>query len=263
MIDFVEINKFGNLHNNDTIVFCKTDYILQDFNKLSDRTKPLIFISGNSDYPIDDDLIKRMPKCIVKWFAQNYIGKPNDIVEPIPLGIENSFAAHRSGHTDALFTAKANQQIELLSKSYTHEPTRFAYVNFRNWTNPRHRQLVKETCKLYDHFTMQSEVDFPTFISDILDHQCVVCAQGNELGDNLRVYETLYLNRIPITFNPYLQMHKYLPHILITDLAQLADWEWLEEQRCTAYERAVGNWEEMLTASYWISRIKEFEKAIK
>ena len=53
MIDFVEINKFGNLHNNDTIVFCKTDYILQDV-KLYFIKKNLIkyFHFGQVFFPV-------------------------------------------------------------------------------------------------------------------------------------------------------------------------------------------------------------------
>ena len=265
MKSIIQINRFAELHNDETIVFCKTDYILQDFNRLSYRTKPLIFISGNSDYPIDNDLIKRMPKCIVKWFAQNYIGELNDIVEPIPLGIENSFPAIREGH--GVGWEHAIEKLKFLSQYHNQSNiyNNFAYVNFHNWTNPHHRQLVKEKCRLYDHFTMQSDVDFPKFVSDILDHKCVVCAQGNGLGDNHRIYESLYLNRIPILFNKYMykSLHYKFPNIFIDRIEQLGDLKWLEEQQYTAYERADKNWQDLVTASYWISRIKKFEKAIK
>lgn len=266
MTDFLQVNKFAELHNGNTIIFCKTDYIAEEFNRLQERKKPLIFISGNSDYHINDTLAEHKPKCIVKWFAQNYVGQKRDDMETIPLGIENSFtpSVKYTGWRTAGFVDKAIQQIELFSKDYFQKPNKFAYVNFRNWTNPQHRRRVKDRCSLYSHFTMGEEVDFPQFVSDILDHECVVCAQGNDIGDNIRIYETLYLNRIPILFNMFMydSLHYNFPSIKITDYSQLEDLDWLKEQKETAHERAANNWREMLTASYWIRLIKTAEKEI-
>ena len=261
MKDFLQINKLAELHNNDTIIFCKTDYLPKQFEYLKNRQKPLVIISGNSDYSIHEKHLQYLPKCVVKWFCQNYIGPKKDIITTIPLGIENSFAPSKDhmGWSPALFADKAEQQINLLSKTYDIEPKKFAYVNFRNRTNPHHRQAVKLECSKHSHFTMGKEIDFSSFVSDILDHECVVCAQGNDIGDNIRIYETLYLNRIPILFNEFMHrsLHYNFPHIMITDMNQLGDLDWLQKQKKSAYERASSNWEEMLNSSYWLELIKK------
>ena len=33
--DFFQINKLSYLHNDTTIVFCKTDYLIKEFEKIS------------------------------------------------------------------------------------------------------------------------------------------------------------------------------------------------------------------------------------
>tara|TARA_R100000008_G_scaffold86624_1_gene80524 strand:- start:1028 stop:1831 length:804 start_codon:yes stop_codon:yes gene_type:complete len=266
MEDFLQVNKLAELHNGDTIIFCKTDNIHQDFDRLWRREKPVIFISGNSDYHVNDKLAENKPRCIVKWFCQNYVGHKRDDMVAIPLGIENSFppSSRHTGWQPAQFADKSKLQIELLGKNYSQKPSKFAYVNFRNWTNRKHREQVKNECSQWSHFTMGEEVEFAQFVTDILDHECVVCAQGNDIGDNIRIYETLYLNRIPILFNMFMyqSLHYNFPNIKITDLNQLGDLDYLKEQKETAYERATNNWREMLNASYWINLIKSTERGL-
>lgn len=261
MKDFLQINKLAELHNDDTIIFCKTDYLPKQFQVLKHREKPVVVISGNSDYSIHESHLQHLPNCVVKWFCQNYIGPKKDIITTIPLGIENSYAPSKNhlGWQSVEFSHKAKIQIDLLSKSYDIKPSKFAYVNFRNRTNPHHRQQVKLECSKYRHFTTGKEIDFQGFVSDILDHECVVCAQGNDMGDNIRIYETLYLKRIPILFNKFMHrsLHHNFPHIMITDMSQLGDLDWLQKQKKSAYERASSNWIEMLNSSYWLGLIKK------
>lgn len=35
MNDFIQLNKFAELHDGKNIIFCKTDYLMSEFNKIA------------------------------------------------------------------------------------------------------------------------------------------------------------------------------------------------------------------------------------
>lgn len=63
-MDFLQLNKFSELHDGKNIIFCKTDYIISEFNYIKNLKNDVILITGNSDYPITDDLANLAPKNI-------------------------------------------------------------------------------------------------------------------------------------------------------------------------------------------------------
>ena len=96
-MDFIELNKFSHLHDEQNIIFCKTDFLREQLREIEKLGNDVVLITGNSDYPITDDYLNFLPKNVIKWFGQNIISK-NSIFEPIPLGLENKLESVRKGH---------------------------------------------------------------------------------------------------------------------------------------------------------------------
>ena len=96
-MELIQLNKFSELHDGEKIIFCKTDFLDSEFNNISKINGDVILITGNSDYAITDDIVKRAPKNIKKWYAQNALTN-SDLVTPIPMGIENKLESLRLGH---------------------------------------------------------------------------------------------------------------------------------------------------------------------
>jgi hypothetical protein len=69
-MNIIQINKFSELHNNETIIFCKTDYIFDEFKNIEKIPNDVILITGNSDYPIDESRFNLKPKNVKKWYTQ-------------------------------------------------------------------------------------------------------------------------------------------------------------------------------------------------
>ena len=93
------------------------------------------------------------------------------------------------------------------------------------------------------------------FFDRILDFEAVLCPQGNGFGDNHRIYETLYLNRIPITTGPHVHksLHHKFPVILIEDISLLKNYNFMREQIDIAKSKI---WDKnLLDLDYWESKI--------
>ena len=120
-MDYIQINKFSDLHGSPSNVhFCKTDYIISDFKKISQLDTSVVFITGNSDYAIPDDAIDIAPKNIKVWYAQNALSNHNKI-EPLPIGIENKEPSKREGHGVGYFD-RVSQKEKILNAINTLSP---------------------------------------------------------------------------------------------------------------------------------------------
>ena len=118
-------------HDGDKIIFCKTDFLDSEFSNISKITGDVILITGNSDYAITDDIVKRAPKNIKKWYAQNALTN-SDLVTPIPMGIENKLESLRLGHCIGYFERVQEKEI-LLNNIKNKEPIKFIYSNFNQF----------------------------------------------------------------------------------------------------------------------------------
>ena len=68
--NFIETNKFSYLDSHNRI-FCKTDYLRQEFEGIKNLNKEVIILSGNSDYPIDQWYVNNAPENLFKLYGQN------------------------------------------------------------------------------------------------------------------------------------------------------------------------------------------------
>lgn len=252
----LQINKISKLHNGADIFFCKTDFIEEAFIQIQSIKNDVIFISGNSDYCINDGLVKKAPKNIKKWFCQNRLSD-DDLLESIPIGIENAVPCSIDGYGYVWPHAIEKPSIiNRLKNESSQSCINLIYSNFNVNTNPAHRNEVKQYISKLDHITKEEcNLNFEDFVKGILSHEAVLCPQGNGEGDNHRIYETLHLGKVPITFNSkqFKYLHHKFPVVLIEDIKELSDKDLIENKIHEAQSKFDDKY---LDANYWINKIK-------
>ena len=254
-MELIQINKFSELHDNNKIIFCKTDFILSEFEKIKNLNHDVILISGNSDYSIDDRLISLCPKNVKKWYAQNVLSN-NPILEPLPIGLENKLPSLRDGHGVG-YLDRVTEKENLLSRKIDTLPSKKIYSNFNINTNLRYRSKIKQICLGSNHIDWEeSNLTLKGFFDKILDYESVVCPIGNGI-DTHRLWEVLYSNRIPITikvgnFKIY-DLYKKLPIVILENEIDLYDLTLIEE-KISEIKNSKFNLE-ILDCSFWKNKI--------
>jgi len=229
-MNIIQINKFSDLHDGERIIFCKTDFLLEEFEKIKKLKHEVVLISGNSDYCITDQIVAHAPQNIKKWFCQNR-HSDSFILQSIPLGIENTEECKRAGH--GYVWAHAKEKHAILSDPPRKDSTKFIFANFSVKNNIHHRTSFRQKAIELDHVTWQEpNLNYPDYVNSVLEHEAVLCAQGNGPGDNHRIYETLYLSRVPITVSyiQYRYLHNLFPTVLLTSYDQLDNKEKLKSE---------------------------------
>lgn len=248
-----QLNKLSKLHDGQKIFFTKTDYLIKDFATIGSIENEVILISGNSDFTISDFHAEKIPSNVKAWFATNVTIEHPKII-PIPLGIENFEASVRAEH--GVGYKRGKEKEDFINNNTDREPIGFIYSNCNWGTNPSHRKMVIDISKSTEHITWEEPtLTIPEFFDRILDFEAVLCPQGNGNGDNHRIYETLYLNRIPITTGPHVHksLHHKFPVVLIEDVRLLENYDLMKEQIEIAKTK---EWDRnLLDLDYWESKI--------
>ena len=274
----IQLNEYVKLHDGEKIFFCKwgnPGYLDQACEDIKRKQHDVVLIIGGSDMCVSSYQLDSLPKNVSKVFVQNcHIEKDDcgDLIVPIPRGIEVSEAIKHDSHIYAWCGSEieGEEKRKVLSNPPKKDATKFIYANFRVNTNPAHRQSVRSIAQNAPHITWRepygatdkqrflSGPPYIDFVHDILDHEAVVCAQGNDWGGNLRMYETLYLSRVALTFNPkmYNSLHYLLPVVLIGDLEELKDYKSLKEKIDLA-RRKFETGKHLLDFNYWEKLILE------
>jgi len=258
-MNVIQLNKFADLHDGEKIIFCKTDYIEEEFRSISKKNHDVVLITGNSDYCITDDIVAAAPKNIKKWFCQNRLSN-SFLLQSIPLGIENSEECTRTGH--GVGWPHAIEKLSILSAPPSKSPTKFIYANFNINTNRSERTPLKGVSIESPHITWcEPNISYQDFVGEILDHKAVVCAQGNGMGDNHRIYETLYLSRIPITFSQeqFRNLHSLFPTVMISDINMLKNYDYMSSRIESCYKSINKKY---LDFDYWKDMIIDSAKGI-
>jgi hypothetical protein len=231
-IDLIQLNKFSKLHDGANVIFCKTDYILSEFEYINNLSNDVILITGNSDYGITDDIIKNMPKNILKWYGQNVLTF-HDKIEPIPMGLENKLESFRYGHGVGYYE-RVEKKEEILNKNFTIKPDKFIYSNFQVNTNFHHRMSVKDICIKSNHIEWEEpNLSIDNFFNRILEYEMVVCPAGNGV-DTHRIWEVLYSKRIPITIKignyKIYDLYEKLPIIILDSIYDLENYDLIKDK---------------------------------
>ncbi len=234
--EILEINKFSHLHDSDRVFFCKTDYVDIALKEISKIPHEVIFISGNSDYTINEARFNCKPPNVVKWFCHNK-HFDSDVLVPIPIGIENKTEC-KLGSEHGFIWDHAPEKHKVISEIENRSATKTIYANFTvDSSRCASRGVWRSIAENSEHITFEGNMRRPyiEFVSDILDHEAVLCPLGNthvEEGDNHRIYEVLYLGRIPIvhTEDYYKKLHHKFPVLLVKNLDDIADEDFMKSE---------------------------------
>jgi len=260
MIDFLQINKFSDLHDGKNIIFCKTDFLREEFENISKLPNDVVLITGNSDYPIDHSKFNNRPNNIKKWYAQNALVN-DDILVPLPIGIENKLPSVRNGHGIG-YTERVTEKENLLNRQLNILPSKNMYANFNINTNPSYRRSVVDylrNCPFIDW--EPSNLTLESFFNKILDYKMVLCPIGNGV-DTHRLWEVLYSGRIPVTIrvNDYkiYELYEELPIIILNNLHELRNENLINYE----YEKIIKKeWNKnILNTNWWKNKILEDAK---
>ncbi len=256
-MEILEINKFSELHNNKNIFFTKTEFLQEDFNYIKTLTNKVVLISGNSDYPIDASRMINLPNNVVKWYAQNAL-EYHPILEPLPIGIENRVDCFRVGHGPSYFNTSSEKQ-KLINDKININPSKNFYANFNIRTNFSHRINIKNICIEANHIDWEEpNLSIENFFRNVLNYESIICPSGNGI-DTHRLWEILYLNRIPITvkignFKIY-ELYEKLPIIILNNEIELLDETFLLEKIKEIKERKYDL--SILDYDFWKNKINE------
>ena len=269
----IQLNQYVKLHDGERIFYCKYEYLHQACEDIKRKNHDVVLIVGGSDMCIYDRHLHFIPNNVRKLFVQNCLidkSRWGDLVQPVPRGIEVSEAVNLGPYSWCGAEKEGEEKRAILSNPPEKSPTRLVYANFRIYTNLHHRVQIRDAAIRIPHITwsepygindFQRYKDGPSymsFVEEILDHKAVLCAQGNDLGGNLRMYETLYLSRVPITFNPVLydNLHYIFPVVLVRSMPELEDREGLMKRVDEAKEQMLKN-KKYLDFDYWKDMILE------
>ena len=174
----------------DSIIFCNTGLLKDLFIQLK-KSKHLMnikLITHQSDIPITKKLFNQKPSCIAEWFAVNVDHKDKNL-HSLPLGIANNFQKKYFYKED----------IKIFDDLFITNAEAKMYLNFQKNTN------LKERSQLYSFFASKDWVDIDEPNLSIKDYEkklnnstFVLCPWGNGI-DTHRIWESLYMGKIPIT----------------------------------------------------------------
>ncbi len=231
-IDFIKINNFSDLHNGRDIFFCKTDFLAEDLQTISELKHNVVLITGNSDYGITDEIVAQVPKNIKIWYAQNALSN-HSILKPMPLGMENKEYSHRSGHGVG-YQQRVQDKENIINNLTNNIPEHLIYANFNIDTNRDYRNFIKNLCsQSFDIKWEDCNLSLQSFFDTIQEHRMTICPIGNGV-DTHRLWEVLYCNRIPVTIKvgdyKIYELYDKLPIIVLENHKQLLDTDYLLQQ---------------------------------
>lgn len=194
-------------------IFCKTDFVLDLFSKLSNSQGNYNLITHHSDYPITKELFNKKPKCIKKWFGLNPVFDHPDLI-PLPLGLKT----HAGYYVEPRYMTEwfANN-INILRQKPKKENI------YCNWTctNVDRNKIIKQLEKNNLQFTYDTNLSFDKYIGRMANHKFVISPPGNGI-DCHRTWEALYVGCIPIVIEHLIYKNwKNLPILQVKDYADI------------------------------------------
>lgn len=175
-------------------LFVKTDLwprFVQEIWSAPMCPSAFIVVSHNADHCITEEHLPYLnDDRIIKWFAQNVqVAHPK--LMALPIGLANSEWAH--GQVDLLQQASRHTS-PLKTVSSSLDAGSAMYCNF-SMTHPHRVYLAEHVLN-----NKQEQLDFSTYLHRLSSYEQIACPRGNG-PDTHRLWETLYMGRIPVTFD--------------------------------------------------------------
>lgn len=258
--DIITTDKYLSLEN-EQIVYLKTDTVKLGYemifwrNTLHAIRPGFIWITGHSDYSIDEAVFNKYQERCTHWYAINKDYR-HEKLHALPLGITNDTF---ESEMNPIF---GNVGIMMEVMNQPRDIKNLVYLSFTIGTYPAERQYC------HDMFVNQPWVTKgkventlkgrKTFLEDIRNHTFVLCPRGNGY-DTHRLWETLYMGSIPIVIKILaLEEFTELP-ILFVDNWEMVTEEFLKEKYA---EMMTKTWNlEKLRFGYWKDKIRGISEA--
>lgn len=256
MCDFINGNKFSdiaqfiidfdhndlntNIYRQNSIIFCKTDFIDNLFEFIKFSSRKYILITHMSDYPINEFRFKKAPNCIIKWYAENATFV-NEKLIPIPLGLENHVGSSKGKFTNH------DWFVNNMNKLKSYDKDDLLYCNWNQNTNIEIRKPIidhLQSCNI--PLCIEHGLTFENYCTNMSKHKFVVCPPGNGV-DTHRLWEALYLGCYPIVLKHHIYENYDLP------ILQINKWSDINAKLLEQHDIKWNNKTnlEQLNMSYW------------
>ena len=242
--EYITGNRFIDACEKNRVPFCKTDF-LTDFK----GTEQKVFVTHNSDYPINEERFRHGPKKFKHWLALNK-EYDNDSITAIPVGLESMFLRVNNTSRLGRYSSpgwpnaidKANYMDKIAKQKLDHD--KLIYLNFNPATYPIEREKIIQLYKDKPWVTYQAGATWKDFYDQIATHKFVFSPRGNGV-DCHRIWESLYLRTIPIVKrHSSLDDFKDLPILFVDNWDEISV-DFLNKK-----------YNEMLTRPYDLSKMK-------
>lgn len=248
-----DFNVFENTFTVDNVNKCEKDIILVyththwvenlfKFINENNITKKIILITHNSDHEVNEELFRKKPKNVIKWYSQNINFNQNDLIS-IPIGLENN---RWYPEKIPIMINKSNEKKNIKN---------LLYINHSVRTYPLEREKPyrifkdKSWCTLVEGKNGQN---FDNYIDNIYNHKYVLAPRGNGI-DSHRLFESLHAKSIPIVIkNINNSQYSDLPIIYVDDWEEVTE-DFLNKKYIEINENIQNNIYnfEKLKFSYW------------
>lgn len=251
---------FGEIFERDCnlppkLFYCKTDYVWNFVEFAKQLDHEFVVVSHNSDHAItqklSDYIDVNLPN-LVKWFGQN-IDCINPRIESLPIGLENTKNFTKFSKKDLLF--------EYSLKDI--QTQKLVYANFSLWTNPMERNRCFDFVKKSKFITNECSTNvlqdgYESWLSNVKLHEYVLCPVGNGI-DTHRLWETLYLGRVPIVIsNNNTRFYENLPILFVNDWLDITE-ELLLNKMNYFSDKSKFDFN-LLDINYWKNKINQYLK---
>lgn len=263
--EFICGNKFIRICDELNIHFSKIDYWKEEL-KIASINNKKIFLTHQGDNPVTQEMVNNAPKNIKYWFACNSLAKSTNNCEVIniPLGLNNIdlviSPASKYGKYSSNFSHITNFHENIINArnfSIYLKEKNLAYVNFNINTN------IIERKKCLEYFSDKpfATVEKPSrphleYLKETLCYPFIISPPGNG-RDCIRVWESLYLGRIPVILNdPAMHSFKDLPIMFVDSWSEVTEKSLEEFYDNVIQKNKQGEYNfEKITISYWKNRI--------
>lgn len=223
------INTSFEIEEND-IIFCHSDYLELFFKVFRNIDyKDIKLISSQSDRKINNNLYKKKPSCVSKWYSANVNCTKSNLI-PIPLGI----APYRNTKS-VIF-----EDLEKVNLSKDKKNKIFS--NFNLNTNYFHRVSAFKQAHKNRDCDFKNFTNYDDYLNNLSQYKFSLAPWGNGI-DTHRIWESLYLGVIPITKNHlHYRNLSNIPILLISSYEKLSQINFSINFDHIDYEKLTINW---------------------
>jgi hypothetical protein len=217
--EYVDGDAFENLQIPGEVTYVKTDHVRAALESHSFGSKTLrgILLTHNSDLGIGTELISLAfgpGSGIHAWFGQNVLVR-HPRLTAIPIGLER---------TRWFPSLRKRDLLHDFAKRSPGEPDSLCLANFSVSTNGAERAACADNASSFATMQVAGTVcqdAYERYLMEILRHKFVLCPNGNGV-DTHRLWETLYLGRIPVvTRSPTMEAFASLPMVILDSWGDL------------------------------------------